>query len=56
MKTYKVGHSVHYVTQGGTEGFGKIVDIRQGGRGAWYVIDDKNRDQPVCVRLAGIVE
>ena len=55
-KTYKVGNSVNYVTQGGIEGFGKIVDIREGARGAWYVINDPKRSKPVSVRLAGIVE
>ena len=55
-KTYKVGNLVNYVTQGGIEGSGKIVDIREGARGAWYFIADKNRDKTVGVRLAGIVE
>ena len=52
--TFKIGDNVHYITNRGNKGAGKIVDVKNGKRGAWYSV--LNLDGVVVkVRAGGMV-
>lgn len=54
--TFSVGDNVHFVTNRGNKGAGKIVDVNEGLRGAWYTIrttdDTKVKVRAACMKHA----
>lgn len=53
-KSFGIGSRVKFTTVRGRTGSGKIVDIRETGRGAWFEVQETGTKDVFCVRISAL--
>jgi hypothetical protein len=54
MRNISIGSNVKFETPRGRSGLGKVVRIRETGRGHWFEVKPKDGSSNVCVRVSGL--
>lgn len=52
MRSFTIGSRVKFETPRGRSGSGKIVRIRETGRGAWFEVKPTDGTDNVCLRVS----
>lgn len=54
MRIYYIGSRVKFETPRGRSGTGKIVRLRETGRGVWYEVKPADGSDNVCLRVSSL--